>query len=89
MKENASSDFSEYTLPIITDLLAVLYFLENNEVPPEEPDLLLYIHKNYGDIAFINFLIRNIHRLINSESFGDELKTLIKMHIEKTSRNKS
>lgn len=88
LKENTSRNFSEHIIPILKDYLCVDYFLYQKDPIPNEKDLLKYICTGSNSWAFTDYLIQNIHRLIYVDSFSDELKTVLTLHIQNMKERK-
>ena len=86
--DKTNADFYEHIYKEFIDFLAVSFFLHKDEEPPENPDLLKYIHTTSRDCEFIDYLILNIHRLVFVENFSDKIKTAIKHLFTKHKKHK-
>ncbi len=82
LKDNTTRNFSEHIIPIIKDYLATVYFITHNNPVPKVPDLYDFIVKGSDHWAFTDYLIENIHRFIYVETFADEIKTAISLHLQ-------
>ncbi len=81
--KNTNGDFYELNFKIFKEFLALSFFLDKDELPPPDSDLIEFIHNASRDSEFIEYLILGIHRLVYVENFPDELKTAISMHLAK------
>jgi hypothetical protein len=80
---NIDGDFYHHIYKNFGDYLAVTFFLNRDEVPPEEPDLLRYILKEGRESEFIQFLLLNVHQLVFDENYQDDMRTAISLHMQK------
>ena len=80
---NTNGDYYETIYKVFIDYLAVDFFLNRNEEPPMETDLLKHIYDNSLEREFIDYLILKIHELVFIENFNDEIKTAFRLHMQK------
>jgi hypothetical protein len=85
---NVSEEFYKYVYKGFIDYLATTFFLDKEEGPPQEGDLLKHIHDTSRDCEFIDFLILKIHQLTYVENYGNEMRTAIFTHLENTKSKK-
>ena len=81
--DNTGGDYYHNIFKAFVDYLAVTFFLEKDEVPPEEPDLLGYLLKEGREREFIQFLLLNVHQLVFDENYQDDMRTGISLHMQK------